>query len=384
MSISGPTRVVKIDDTIEDSESTWSSLKISTYLGSTGPQGERGYTGDRGATGPRGYTGAAGIGFTGDTWTSSTSGHTLKDVSGYTLLTTNDPTVYAHEPAIWNSLCVRSGTGYTGAGCSVIARQDGRACLNLTSDSTSFGALWTYVQEGVAPDDTGAPSLKLALRSQAGEWYDENVMKVSYDYVSGHGTKVAIGDAGIGLRTDTINGESVGSIIAPNGTLDWIHLLRNNSDEMISVHHQDSSTYVQVTSMPIGSGDAVYNSNGLLLRDSSSQRYKDDITPLTPAQASDICTTIDFLDVSTWKWKDIPEVAVDLRGKPDMGVIAEPTNLLDPTLTYPDDKGNPRSINQKRLIFYLVTCLQETRRELKEQKAVIDRLIDAISAVKQV
>lgn len=157
-------------------------------------------------------------------------------------------------------------------------------------------------------------------------------------YVTGSGTVLrAMGNVAIGLGPDATEKLDV------NGT-------------------------ARLRSMPSGSGTTVVvDANGVLMRQSSSARYKKNVRPLEVDPAAPLA-----LRPVRFDWKH--------SGQADIGLIAEEVAAVLPDLVVRDVAGRPDAVQYEKLSLYLLEVIQAQQKaldDLRERVAELEAAVDA-------
>ena len=117
----------------------------------------------------------------------------------------------------------------------------------------------------------------------------------------------------------------------------------------------------EVTEMGVGTGTTVViDANGRLLKTSSSERYKSDISSL-----DGITETFMNLRPVSFTWNDKSSTP----GKGDFGLIAEEVAELMPELAITDGSGTPEGVSYHNVNIMAVKVIQQQQKEIDELKA---------------
>jgi hypothetical protein len=132
----------------------------------------------------------------------------------------------------------------------------------------------------------------------------------------------------------------------------------------------DVSGTARLRNMPTGSGTTVVvDANGVLEKQSSSKRYKENISSLEidPAQVLQ-------LQPVRFQWKT--------TGQPDIGLIAEEVEQILPELVIYDKEGKPDAVKYDRLAIYLLGALKQLKTENNTLKNELSELRDLVQTIR--
>ncbi len=135
---------------------------------------------------------------------------------------------------------------------------------------------------------------------------------------------------------------------------------------------QQTKTFIAgITGVPLSGATVVVRSTGQLGVVASSDRYKQDIAPLTGASQ---------------KLRQLRPVSYRYTAEPDAthyGLIAEEVEKVMPELVVRDEEGRPESVQYLELIPLLLQERQELQAELARQRAVAEQQAEALTALRR-
>jgi hypothetical protein len=108
----------------------------------------------------------------------------------------------------------------------------------------------------------------------------------------------------------------------------------------------------RLRSMPCGGGtNVVVNSSGVLMRESSSKRYKKDIRPIEVN-----ADRIFQLQPVRFEWKT--------TGEEDIGLIAEEVKEIIPDLVIYDKEGKADAVKYDKIVLYLLEVVKAQQQKI--------------------
>ena len=129
----------------------------------------------------------------------------------------------------------------------------------------------------------------------------------------------------------------------------------------------DNACYIgQIFGATSLNGTAVFiNSNGRLGTMTSSARFKDEIKPMEQASEA-----LFALKPVTFHYKK----AIDPQGTPQLGLVAEDVEKVNPDLIVRDKEGKPYSVRYEAVNAMLLNEFLKEHRTVQEQKAIVAQL----------
>jgi hypothetical protein len=129
----------------------------------------------------------------------------------------------------------------------------------------------------------------------------------------------------------------------------------------------DNACYIgQIFGVTSLNGTAVFiNSNGRLGTLTSSARFKDEIKPMEQASEA-----LFALKPVTFHYKK----AIDPQGTPQLGLVAEDVEKVNPDLIVRDKEGKPYSVRYEAVNAMLLNEFLKEHRTVQEQKAIVAQL----------
>src|SRR5439155_15933837 len=145
---------------------------------------------------------------------------------------------------------------------------------------------------------------------------------------------------------------------------------------MLGVGGESNACYIaSIFGQTSSSGIAVLiNSNGKLGTTTSSKRFKDDIRPMD--KASEV---VYALKPVSFRYKK----EIDPAGTPQLGLVAEEVEKVDPELVIRDKEGKPYSVRYDAVNAMLLNEFLKEHKTVLEQGATIARQKDFEAAIAQ-
>jgi hypothetical protein len=251
--------------------------------------------------------------------------------------------------AAGRAVSIASGADYTFA--------FGRVFTTSTANAVIFHNSITPIKVGIG---TTSPTTTLHVQGDA-------IVKSTGGSVSlsgGDGSIEVWGTDGAFIDLKDSEGEDYDFRITQVGGTNNLGLLGGN----VGIGHTSPTEKLdvfgtaRVRSMSAGTGtDVVVDANGVLLRKSSSIRYKQNIRRLdsTPDQ-------ILQLNPVRFDWKT--------TGEADIGLIAEEVEKAVPDLVIYDKEGKPDAVKYDKMTVYLLQVVKAQQEQIDVLKAKLDQL----------
>jgi endosialidase-like protein len=158
---------------------------------------------------------------------------------------------------------------------------------------------------------------------------------------------------------------------------DNIYIGNSGSSEADTIRIGDSQTgsfIAGISGVPVTGTAIVVNVFGQLGVASSSQRFKEDITPMNQASEAVLA-----LKPVTFRYKK----KIDPAGTPQFGLLAEDVEKVNPDLVVHDKKGKPYSVRYDQVNAMLLNEFLKEHRKIEEQDRTIQEQGATIAQLKE-
>ncbi len=193
----------------------------------------------------------------------------------------------------------------------------------------------------------------------------------------------AVGESALYNNTsgadNTALGAAAGANITGNFNIDISNVGTTNDNGVIRIGEQGTQTTAYIAgiwnvTLPGAEGTPVYiDGSGQLGTATSSKRFKEDIQTM-----AGVSEAIYGLRPVTFKYK----AAIDPKGGPEFGLIAEEVAQVDPNLVVRDRQGEIYTVRYEAVNAMMLNEFLKEHRKVEEQSAEIQQLSQSVQELK--
>ena len=230
------------------------------------------------------------------------------------------------------------------------------------SDNTANGT--QALKSNTTGRDNTANGLNALLKNDTGDQNTANGVSALFSNTTGiHNTAIGY-FAGLNQTTGGNNvalGFNAGGVQTTGS--DNVYIGAN----MFGVAGESNACYIKsIFGQTTASGVPIFiNSNNKLGTTTSSKRFKEDIKPMDKASEA-----LFALNPVTFRYKK----EVDATATPQLGLVAEDVEKVNPDLVVRDQEGKPYSVRYEAVNAMLLNEFLKAHRKVQEQEATIARL----------
>src|SRR5437667_134268 len=240
------------------------------------------------------------------------------------------------------------------------------ALLNNDSDGTGTANFNTAVGSGaLSANVNGGENTALGVDTLANNNNADFLTAVGIDALFANTTgsgNTAIGSGALAFNTtgggNTALGLDAGSNVTTANNVICIGAAGNNVENSCFIGNIFGATSSNGVAVLI-------NSNGRLGTMTSSARFKDEIKPMDNASEA-----LFALQPVTFRYKK----GIDPQGIPQLGLVAEEVEAVNPDLVIRDKEGKPYSVRYDQVNAMLLNEFLKEHRKVEEQQATITQL----------